>query len=88
MDEECKNLILLEDDIEETDLMEILIGDYMEAWINKTPGNPYNNHWVLATGYVYRKPADNIVLYYKVTDGWGSDNSYVNVSWTDYMVAI
>ncbi len=54
----------------------------------KTPGNPYNNHWVLATGYVYRKPAENIVLYYKVTDGWGSDKSYVNVSWTDYMVAI
>ncbi|MBE6050845.1 MAG: site-specific DNA-methyltransferase [Clostridium sp.] len=45
MDEECKNLILLEVDIEETDLIEILIGDYMEAWINKKI-NPDKLHYM------------------------------------------
>lgn len=54
----------------------------------QTSGNPYGDHWVLAIGYVYMGQAKALPLYYKVVNGWGNNDVYVNKGWTDFMVSL
>lgn len=50
--------------------------------------NPYKNHWVLGVGYVYMESNPNMPLYYRVVNGWGQNDAYVNFGWTDFLFHI
>lgn len=48
--------------------------------------NPYGNHWVVGIGYVYIPLNQSMPLYYKVINGWGNNDVYVNKAWSDAVV--
>ncbi|MDS0527840.1 DUF3800 domain-containing protein [Clostridium sp. SHJSY1] len=56
--------------------------------LHQASGNQYGDHWVVAIGFAHTAENDSIPVLYKVINGWGSNEAYVNVAWTDYMVAI
>lgn len=52
-----------------------------------TLDNPYGNHWVVAISYLY-KLSSFMAMYYGIIDGWGSNDVYINVAWSDVTVWI
>lgn len=50
-----------------------------------TLGNPYGNHWVVGVSYLY-KISSIIAIYYGIIDGWGNNDVYINVAWSDVTI--
>ncbi len=50
--------------------------------------NQYGNHWVVGIGYIYLSPNKFMPLFYKIIDGWGNNNTYINKGWSDSVVCL